>query len=72
MKTAQSKTASNMIVSDTAMARARASLAKVAFSSAQAKQIANAAQALPDVVVMAGSKRSASAHHTTQKLAATA
>lgn len=72
MKTAQSKTTPNMTVSDTAMARARASLAKVAFSSSQAKQIAKAAVALPDVAVMAGGKRPTSARHATQKLAATA
>ena len=43
MKTAHRNTTPNMTVSDTAMVRARASLAKVALSSSQAKHIAKAA-----------------------------
>ncbi len=49
-------------VSDAAMDRARRAFSKVACSPDQMRQINLAAQALPDVAIMAGAKRLASAN----------
>ncbi len=72
MKTAQKKAKASPTVSDAALARARASVAKVAASPVPFKQIEDAAQALPDVAIMAGSSRSARSTSGNKKLAATA
>lgn len=45
-------------ISDAALDRARRAMSQVAYSSAKTQQITRAAQALPDVAVMAGRKQS--------------
>lgn len=72
MKHAQAPSKSMVTVSDAAMERARRALNKVAYSSAKTQQIAQAAQMLPDVAVMAGGGRKSAKPNAMLKLAASA
>lgn len=72
MKHVFSRTKRVASVSDAALARARRVLSKVAYSPEKAKDIVQAAQALPDVTVMAGGKHTFVAGSATQSLTAVA
>ncbi len=60
------------LMSDSALDRARRAMSQVAYSSAKTQQITRAAQALPDVAVMAGRKQSPGVPATVRKLSAKA
>lgn len=72
MKHVFTRTKRQPSVSDAALARARRALSKVAYSPEKAKDIVQAAQALPDVTVMAGAKLTLGAGSATQSLPAAA
>lgn len=72
MKYVFTRTKRQPSVSDAALARARRALSKVAYSPEKAKDIVQAAQALPDVTVMAGGKLTLGAGSATGALTAAA
>lgn len=72
MKHVFTRTKRQASVSDAALARARRALSKVAYSPEKAKDIVQAAQALPDVTVMAGAKLTLGSASATQSLTAAA